>query len=124
MSKESYFKKAYKALWQAKKRAKFCNVIYFLGVEEARNKLVDQDYKCALTGIPFRDEGFGPYSMSLDRINPDDGYVIENIRWILTAVNAMKGVGTDYDVYHISEALLERRDTRTGLPSTRTRPGH
>lgn len=68
---------------------------------------------CELTGLPFEDgigKGkHGPYSASVDRIVPELGYVQNNCRIVLLAVNQMKSVGTDEQMYAIAEALLSKR---------------
>jgi len=69
---------------------------------------------CGLTGIPFvtNPNGRGGpwmYSPSIDKIDPAKGYVPDNCRFILLAVNALKGVGTDEDMYRIAGAILANR---------------
>jgi hypothetical protein len=51
-----------------------------------------QDYRCALTGIPFQAGRTGgsrinPYAPSLDRIDCARGYTKDNVRVILASVN-------------------------------------
>lgn len=62
---------------------------------------------CALTGLPFDFSGdMGPYSPSLDRIDPQRGYMEDNIQVILFGINALKHTGSMEDVYDIARALL------------------
>jgi hypothetical protein len=67
--------------------------------------------RCEITNIQFNTEkiGFGSdlYSPSIDRIIPALGYTPENCRFVLNAVNAMKSMGTDQDVYKIAKAIVE-----------------
>ena len=63
---------------------------------------------CELTGLPFV-KGCRLYAASIDRIDNDKGYTVENYRLVLCAVNHMKNTGTDEDVYHIAAALLNHR---------------
>lgn len=55
-----------------------------------------QNFRCSLTGIPFYTEhGTGshahPYAPSFDRITPRLGYVAENVRLVVVAINAAIG---------------------------------
>lgn len=60
---------------------------------------------CELTGIEFRRE-VSPYAASVDRVNPKDGYTPENSRMILFGLNALKGTGTDQDMYDITKRFI------------------
>lgn len=80
--------------------------------------------KCEITGITFRQNGARgphPFSPSLDRIIPTLGYIKTNCRFILWGCNALKGVGSDDDMYEIARAissahsdLLFAQPARTG----------
>lgn len=67
---------------------------------------------CALSGIPFRQSGVkgraGPFSPSLDRIEPDLGYIEGNVRWILMGLNGLKHTGTDDDMWFIIKTMAEK----------------
>jgi hypothetical protein len=80
--------------------------------EEAIEKLRLQGYQCALTHLPFwTDEGqrsFGPMSPSFDRIKHAGPYSRANIRIILSGVNALRGSGSDRDMYRIAAALVNK----------------
>lgn len=64
-----------------------------------------QDGKCALSGIqlklneekvPVRNKSYSTYvTASVDRINSNDGYTINNIQWVHKRVNLMKNAMTD-----------------------------
>lgn len=47
------------------------------------------------------------FSISIDRIKPELGYVPGNVRFLLAGVNDLKGTGTDEDVLTIAHALVE-----------------
>lgn len=58
---------------------------------------------CELTGIPF-DLGrskLGPRSPSIDKIIPEKGYTQENCRIVLLAINWMKSIGTDEQMFAV-----------------------
>jgi hypothetical protein len=65
---------------------------------------------CALTGLPFdltHTAGFNqPFSPSIDRIRPADGYVPNNCRFVLSAVNTFRGLMSDEQMLRVCEALL------------------
>lgn len=67
--------------------------------------------RCEITDIPFiiskRPAPF-LFSPSIDRIDPERGYVPDNCRFILFAVNAMKGSGTDEDILAIARAIVAK----------------
>lgn len=73
--------------------------------------------RCSITGIEFKLglNGCGPktFSPSIDRIVPSLGYVPDNCRFVIWAVNAFKYDGTDEDMYAIAEAILANRKCGT-----------
>jgi hypothetical protein len=68
---------------------------------------------CELTKLAFRSQvgkgRHGPFSPSIDKIVPANGYVPDNCRFVLMAVNQMKSTGTDSQMYEIAEALLRNK---------------
>lgn len=66
-------------------------------VNEALTKYKQQDGKCALTGWTLEGPGGSyyknknPRSLSFDRIDPDKGYTNDNIMFVCTIVNNMRG---------------------------------
>lgn len=65
--------------------------------------------RCEVTGIEFvMSRGRHPYlySPSLDRIDAKRGYVPDNCRFVIHAVNALKGAGTDADMLEIASAIV------------------
>jgi len=69
---------------------------------------------CELTGIQFVKRSgtgrgsAGPFSPSLDKIDPAKGYVQDNCRFILWAVNRFKGKDADAVMFQIAKAISER----------------
>ena len=62
-------------------------------IEDAWNQFIKQDKKCALTGIPLIfDTKSSAYdgNASLDRIDSNKGYTIDNIQWLEKHINMMK----------------------------------
>lgn len=65
--------------------------------------------RCEVTGIEFiLSTKRSPFlfSPSLDQIIPGLGYTPENSRFVLHAVNALKGEGTDADMLLIAQAVV------------------
>lgn len=64
---------------------------------------------CEITGIRFRQNGKKgphPFSPSVDRKDASKGYTQDNTRFILWGCNAIKGVGTDEDMFEIAKAIV------------------
>jgi hypothetical protein len=104
----------YQSLLAAGNRAHFKGLEHDLTKEWAERTFTGY---CSLTGLPFINRAQGPagksggvaYSPSIDRINPLKGYTQDNCRWVLFAVNSLKGTMTDAEMYHIAAALLAKR---------------
>ncbi len=68
--------------------------------------------ECEVTGIPFllgqRGTGPKPYSPSIDKIDPCLGYIQSNCRFVIHAVNALKGTLTDAEMIEIARAIIRK----------------
>lgn len=76
--------------------------------------------RCEATGIVFlcgqphgTPRTFWP---TIDKIDPQRGYVQDNCRFVLWAINTFKGDNTDAVMYSIAEALLSNRLGLEGSP--------
>lgn len=68
-----------------------------------------QNYRCALTGLEFWSGTLGshkPRRPTKDRIKADGPYTADNVRIVLFGVNALRGSGTDAEMYEVAAALL------------------
>jgi len=69
-----------------------------------------QDGKCAVTGIQMthiQGSGFRVWTnVTVDRINPDEGYKLNNIRLVCRAVNYMKAAMTDQEMMQWAALIL------------------
>ena len=75
----------------SKKRSKRKGLDFNITKEWAIGKLEEQEYRCLLTGSPFRNtDGFdrNPWAPSIDRIDSSLGYTENNCRIVCYAVNA------------------------------------
>jgi hypothetical protein len=83
-------------------------------VSTAAEAVERQDFRCAVTGIPFDldtiGEGAGGshFAPSPDRIVPTRGYVPKNVRWVLWMVNRAKGRMTEEQFLAMCRAIADR----------------
>lgn len=96
-----------RVLRHAALRAKRQKVPFSLTIEWIESRWTGH---CEITGIKFdttsRPIHGSPFSPSLDRIKPGEGYTPGNCRIILQGINHMKGRGTDEDIKIIATALV------------------
>ena len=82
------------ALVAARRRAKAKGVPFNLDVDFLLDLVERQEFRCALTGIEFFAQidnaaSIDPCTPSIDRIEPQKGYLKSNVRVIIYAMNAM-----------------------------------
>lgn len=64
-----------------------------LTIEQAWELFLEQDRKCALSGIPLAVSPTAIYNTaSVDRIDSGKGYTLDNVQWVHKDVNKMKNV--------------------------------
>lgn len=80
-------------IYQVKKSAEKRNLFFQITKEEMWKKFLDQDGRCALTGVELlfdselrKRDG----NASLDRVDSSKGYAVDNVQWIHKVVNIMK----------------------------------
>ena len=92
-------------------------------VEVTKDDLWDlflqQNRKCALTGIPLTLSIRGKTTASVDRIDSNQGYVIDNIQWVHKDVNRMKQHFTMGRFLLLCRRVTEHQD---GTPPTEPMP--
>lgn len=77
-------------------RAENRNIDFNITIQEAWDLYVKQDRKCALTGVDlifgqtWKDCNKGRSTASLDRIDSNKDYTIDNIQWVHKDINIMK----------------------------------
>lgn len=93
------------ARWRAKKKG----LEYALTHEWAAERWTGF---CEVSGLPFRlglrEAGPKFFSPSIDRIAPAKGYVPDNCRFVLWAINSFKHDATDEDMMMVARALAEK----------------
>lgn len=95
-------------LGNAKHRAKVRGLPFNLTPEWAQSVYTG---RCALTNIPFlihreRSRGAHAFSPSIDRIRGEAGYVVDNCRFILHAVNAFRGTLRDEEMVELARWIV------------------
>jgi hypothetical protein len=83
---------------------------------EVREMLQSQDFRCAVTGVELRPYAKGdpnPFQASLDRIDVEGSYDIENVRIVALIVNlAMNRWGEDalFELFRRQTAVVPTSD--------------
>lgn len=82
-------------------------------------QIVAQQFRCAATGLAFdlkahktKGAGGSHFAPSPDRIDPTKGYVQENVRWVLWAVNRAKGEMSNDAFVTICRAVVTQTEIR------------
>ncbi len=75
-----------------------------------------QDRSCALTGAPLSLITEDPLCLSLDQIEPENGYIEGNVQWLAWCVNRAKGDLSLVDFYDMCETVLEYRKAQRLAP--------
>lgn len=107
------FEEISKSYWsRVEHGAKIRNLAMEITIEQAWNIFLNQNRKCALTGLELcfvRDYTTKciQQTASLDRINNSIGYTIENIRWLHKDVNLMKNNYTDEEYIYFCKKVAE-----------------
>lgn len=109
--------------------AKYRSIDVELSLDQITNLLAKQNYKCALTGLPielptYESQGrYSEYTASLDRINSDENYTIDNIQWVHKSVNRMKNNLSEEEFFKLCRLIVTMRDAKaeasTNLPAPR-----
>ena len=97
----------------AKERAKKKNLPFDLTKEYLKELWNKQNGKCAVSGIEMTYslcEGRTPTNVSIDQINPNNGYTKGNIQLVCMAVNQIKSDLQMDDVYRFCKAILENKE--------------
>ena len=85
------------------------NIKFDVTIEEAWNKFIKQNKKCALSGIElvFRKGGNRIQTASLDRIDSTKPYTKNNSQWVHKEINRMKGSLSEEEFFVYCKKILE-----------------
>jgi len=91
--------------------AKYRKKKFTLTIEQLEELYVKQDGKCALSGLPIRIAltKAEDTTASVDRIDSNKGYIIDNVQWVHKSVNLMKQSLTDSDFISLCEHVVNFR---------------
>ncbi len=101
-------------IFNARKRAEI-----FLTIDDLTGLWENQNRRCAITNIAMT-WGQGritPTSMSLDRIDPDAPYTVNNVRLVCHAINAFRGRMTDAEMLTMARAIVDNMSKSSREPS-------
>jgi hypothetical protein len=84
-----------------------------ISIEYAWNLYIQQNRKCALSGLPINfaisNKKSSETSASLDRIDSTKGYVEDNIQWVHKHVNIMKNVYNQNYFIYLCELITKNK---------------
>lgn len=98
-------------LTQTKSNAKRTGVVIDLTEHYLYEIFKKQQAKCALSGVPMLIDGNTNLRLSLDKIIPENGYVVGNVQWTIFAANRAKGDMTNKDFIRLCGLVIERATT-------------
>lgn len=91
-------------LLQAKHRAKRDGLIFEIDINFINRKLIEQDYRCKLSGIEMVMTNNKWNSLSFDRLDSNIGYTVDNTILVTKFVNISKNT---YSVHEFKQILEE-----------------
>jgi hypothetical protein len=102
----------------AKRRA----IEFAITIEQAWDLLVAQDNLCALSGLPIRlygrsKERRAKQTASLDRIDNEKGYTLDNVQWVHKHLNNMKLIHSQEYFIELCTAVAEH-NKQPDVPDT------
>lgn len=116
------------AWWSAKvvKRANGHNNSHFLKgrkktykltitMEQAWQLFEKQEYRCALSGLPLsfpKDRNPHGGTASLDRINSDGNYTLDNVQWVHKDINRLKNAFNQDYFIELCKAIVNNYESR------------
>lgn len=80
------------------------NLDFSITIEQAWVKFIKQNKKCALSGVELTFDYLNR-TASLDRIDSNFGYNINNIQWVHKTINRMKGSMQDKEFIKVCESI-------------------
>lgn len=91
--------------------AKSRNLEFSITIEEVWNLYINQEKKCALTGVSINLENKGKNNTaSLDRIDSSKGYTLDNIQWIHKIVQKIKWDLSELELIKWCQKIVSHKD--------------
>ena len=97
---------------QSRRGAEKRNLDFNITIEQAWQLFLDQDRRCALSGIELE---FATYTSkeeqtaSLDRIDSSKGYTLDNIQWVHKRINELKWNLTEEELLYWCQKITENK---------------
>lgn len=88
--------------------AELRNVNWGVDFEYLANLLIEQDFKCALTGWDIDAMDVACNTASLDRIDSSIGYEVGNLQWLHKMVNMCKQQYSQEDFIHMCKSVADK----------------
>lgn len=102
------------------KGAKDRDLIVDISIQDCWDLFVKQNGRCAITGIKLSMATYRSSvenTASLDRINSDFGYTIDNVQWVHKKINNMKWANTYTDLLHYCHIINRHQNMFGGVSS-------
>lgn len=97
---------------RVKERADARDIKFHIDKEMMWNKYIEQKGKCALTGLDIKLQRNykkrGKMTASLDRIDSDKDYTLDNIQWVHKDVNRMKNAFSEEYFLEICKLVVNK----------------
>jgi len=90
-----------------KTNAELRGIEWNLSFEYLADLLVEQDFKCALSGLDIQAMDINN-NASLDRIDSSLGYVKGNVQWVTSKINMMKQQYTQQEFIELCVAVADK----------------
>jgi hypothetical protein len=96
-----------------KKSARYRNIPFDIDKEILNDLLIQQDYKCAITGLAIDiadtsyEQNHGKSTASLDRIDNTKGYIKGNVWWLHKKINILKHILPLEELVYFARLIVE-----------------
>lgn len=101
-----------------KHKEKYKSFLFEITKNDVLSLYEKQNGKCAISGIKmthFTNEGRILYNLSVDRIDSDKGYTIDNIQLLCTIINTMKSTLSNEEFVEICKLIVDNQITEIPL---------
>ena len=104
-----------KFFYKIKQMAIKRNIIFDITIKQIWDLFIKQNKKCALSGLPLNFPsivGKNDGTASLDRIDSNKGYSIDNIQWLHKNINNIKWDFTQKEIINYCKLVTENQKTQ------------
>lgn len=107
-----------RALNSAKMRCTAAGKPFHLNQQILEEMLANQNFRCAVSGLPFEQGGYDgchmrPFGISIDQINPSGGYTAGNVRLVCKITNFAMGQWGEGALEKLALAVTSKGRSRT-----------